>query len=88
MNQVQHYKIEVSILKDVATLTIDTSGVGLHKRGYRMTQGEAPLKETFAAALVKISKWSPNQTVCRFVLWFRNDFTRSSDDWSKYCPRV
>lgn len=55
------YKIEVSILKDIATLTIDTSGAGLHKRGYRTTQGEAPLKETLAAALVKISKWSPNR---------------------------
>ncbi|MDM5333374.1 class I SAM-dependent RNA methyltransferase [Ureibacillus composti] len=55
------YKIEVSILKDVATLTIDTSGAGLHKRGYRQVQGEAPLKETLAAALVKISKWSPSR---------------------------
>ncbi len=55
------FKIEVSILKDLATITIDTSGVGLHKRGYRQSQGEAPLKETLAAALVKISKWSPNR---------------------------
>ncbi|MEG0449032.1 MAG: class I SAM-dependent RNA methyltransferase [Lysinibacillus sp.] len=55
------YKIEVSILKDIATLTIDTSGVGLHKRGYRQSQGEAPLKETLAAALVQISKWNPNR---------------------------
>lgn len=55
------FKIEISILKDEATLTIDTSGVGLHKRGYRTTQGEAPLKETLAAALVKISKWSPSR---------------------------
>ncbi|MFJ5769608.1 class I SAM-dependent RNA methyltransferase [Psychrobacillus sp. NPDC093180] len=55
------YKIEISILKDVATITIDTSGAGLHKRGYRQDQGEAPLKETLAAALVKISKWSPNR---------------------------
>ncbi|MCL1694258.1 MULTISPECIES: class I SAM-dependent RNA methyltransferase [unclassified Lysinibacillus] len=55
------YKIEVSILKDVATLTIDTSGTGLHKRGYRQAQGEAPLKETLAAALVQISKWNPNR---------------------------
>lgn len=55
------YKVEVSILKDVATLTIDTSGAGLHKRGYRLTQGEAPLKETLAAALVKVSKWSPSR---------------------------
>ncbi len=55
------YKIEVSILKDVATLTIDTSGAGLHKRGYRQVQGEAPLKETLAAALVQISRWNPNR---------------------------
>lgn len=55
------YKIEISILKDVATLTIDTSGVGLHKRGYRLSQGEAPLKETLAAALVQVSKWNPNR---------------------------
>lgn len=55
------YKIEISILKDIATITIDTSGAGLHKRGYRQDQGEAPLKETLAAALVKISKWNPNR---------------------------
>ncbi|KOO49018.1 THUMP domain-containing class I SAM-dependent RNA methyltransferase [Viridibacillus arvi] len=55
------FKIEISILKDVATLTIDTSGAGLHKRGYRLDQGEAPLKETLAAALVQISKWNPNR---------------------------
>lgn len=55
------YKLEISILKDVATITIDTSGAGLHKRGYRQDQGEAPLKETLAAALVKISKWSPSR---------------------------
>ena len=51
------YKIEVSILKDVVTLTIDTSGPGLHKRGYREEAGAAPLKETLAAAMVLISRW-------------------------------
>ena len=45
------YKIEVAILKDVVTLTIDTSGVGLHKRGYREQAGLAPLKETLAASI-------------------------------------
>ncbi|PIC81191.1 RNA methyltransferase [Sporosarcina sp. P18a] len=55
------FKLEVSILKDHVTLTIDSSGQGLHKRGYRMAQGDAPLKETMAAALVKLSKWSPNR---------------------------
>ncbi|ARK22928.1 THUMP domain-containing class I SAM-dependent RNA methyltransferase [Sporosarcina ureae] len=55
------FKLEVSILKDTVTLTIDSSGQGLHKRGYRLAQGDAPLKETIAAALVKLSKWSPNR---------------------------
>lgn len=54
------YKAEVSILKDKVTLTLDTSGVGLHKRGYRIDQGEAPLKETMAAALIKLTNWKPS----------------------------
>ena len=55
------YKIEVALLKDVVTLTIDTSGPGLHKRGYREFAGEAPLKETLAAALVYLSRWKPER---------------------------
>ncbi|MFX3622773.1 MAG: class I SAM-dependent RNA methyltransferase [Ectobacillus sp.] len=55
------YRIEVSLLKDIATLTIDTSGVGLHKRGYRVGQGEAPLKETLAAALIMLTNWKPDR---------------------------
>jgi len=55
------YRIEVAILKDIVTLTIDTSGTGLHKRGYRTDQGEAPLKETLAATLVKLTNWSPDR---------------------------
>jgi putative N6-adenine-specific DNA methylase len=54
------YRVEVALLKDVATLTIDTSGAGLHKRGYRIQQNEAPLKETLAAALIKLTNWRPN----------------------------
>lgn len=55
------YRVEVSILKDIVTLTIDTSGVGLHKRGYRTGQGEAPLKETLAATLVLLTNWTPDE---------------------------
>lgn len=55
------FKIEVSLQKDIAFLTIDTSGVGLHKRGYRVDQGEAPLKETLAAALVLLTNWTPDR---------------------------
>ncbi|MCM8711021.1 class I SAM-dependent RNA methyltransferase [Clostridium sp. SYSU_GA19001] len=57
------YKIEVAILKDIVTLTIDTTGPGLHKRGYRELAGAAPLKETLAAALVLISKWDPSRVL-------------------------
>jgi putative N6-adenine-specific DNA methylase len=54
------YKIEVSILKDIVTLTIDTTGPGLHKRGYRELAGIAPLKETLAASLILVSRWNDN----------------------------
>lgn len=55
------HKVEVALLNDIATLTIDTSGVGLHKRGYRVGQGDAPLKETLAAALVMLTNWQPDE---------------------------
>jgi putative N6-adenine-specific DNA methylase len=55
------FTIQISMLKDVATLTIDTSGAGLHKRGYREEAGEAPLKETLAAALVLLSFWDADR---------------------------
>ncbi|HSH03984.1 MAG TPA: class I SAM-dependent RNA methyltransferase [Anaerolineae bacterium] len=51
------FTIQISLLKDIALLTIDTSGSGLHKRGYRAAAGDAPLKETLAAALVQLSFW-------------------------------
>lgn len=55
------YKIEVALLSDIATLTIDTSGAGLHKRGYRKLSAEAPLKETLAAAMISLSRWKPDR---------------------------
>ncbi|MFD2925765.1 THUMP domain-containing class I SAM-dependent RNA methyltransferase [Halobacillus naozhouensis] len=55
------YRVEIAIHKDEALLTLDTSGSGLHKRGYRVGQGEAPLKETLAAALIQITNWHPNE---------------------------
>ncbi len=55
------FKIEVALLKDVVTLTLDTSGNGLHKRGYRKGAGEAPLRETLAAAMVLLSRWKPDR---------------------------
>ena len=49
------YKLDVSLHNDTARLTIDTSGVALNRRGYRTWNGEAPLRETLAAALVMLS---------------------------------
>ncbi|HIU95624.1 MAG TPA: class I SAM-dependent RNA methyltransferase [Candidatus Copromorpha excrementipullorum] len=51
------YTVKATILKDRVTLTIDTSGAGLHKRGYRQADVAAPIKETLAAALVQLSFW-------------------------------
>ncbi|WP_208422749.1 THUMP domain-containing class I SAM-dependent RNA methyltransferase [Latilactobacillus fragifolii] len=51
------YPLEVSILKDVVTISLDTTGPSLFKRGYRLEKGDAPLKENFAAALVLLSRW-------------------------------
>lgn len=51
-------KIEVSLLNDIAEITMDTSGEGLHKRGYREVNYKAPLSETIAASLVKLTFWN------------------------------
>ena len=53
------HQIQFSINKDVVSLLIDTSGVGLHKRGYRLEANDAPIKETLAAALCDISRLKP-----------------------------
>ncbi|QAY66435.1 THUMP domain-containing class I SAM-dependent RNA methyltransferase [Paenibacillus protaetiae] len=55
------FVIEVWLLNDVAMITLDTTGAGLHKRGYRQQITEAPIKETMAAALLDISRWRPDR---------------------------
>ncbi|MBQ7793138.1 MAG: class I SAM-dependent RNA methyltransferase [Clostridia bacterium] len=51
------YQIRFSLLKDRVTVSIDTSGESLHKRGYRQLSNAAPLRETLAAAMVYLSRW-------------------------------
>lgn len=51
--------IKFAFLDDVCSFRLDTSGEGLHKRGYRLQAGEAPLSETLAAALLRICRWQP-----------------------------
>lgn len=55
------YPIEVAILKDQVSITVDTSGSSLFKRGYRTEKGGAPMKENMAASLVKLTNWTPDK---------------------------
>lgn len=55
------YAVDVSIHSDVVTICLDSSGAALNKRGYRTWNGEAPLRETMAAALALASPWRPSQ---------------------------
>ena len=57
------FTVLISMLKDVATLTIDTSGTPLHKRGYRIESVIAPIKETLAATMVMLSYWSKDRVL-------------------------
>ncbi|MEK6796458.1 MAG: class I SAM-dependent RNA methyltransferase [Spirochaetota bacterium] len=53
------YRVEIAIRNDIASLTLDTTGDGLHARGYRAEALEAPIKETLASALILLSNWRP-----------------------------
>ena len=58
------YQVQFSIMKDRVSLCIDTSGDGLHKRGYRPAHNAAPLKETMAAAMVSLSRYRGRDDFC------------------------
>lgn len=51
------YPVRVFLMKDIVTVGIDTSGVSLHKRGYRQMTAKAPISETLAAALILLTPW-------------------------------
>lgn len=55
------YTIQVGILKDAVTLAIDSSGSGLHMRGYRANAMDAPLKESLASAMIQLSFWNKDR---------------------------
>lgn len=57
------YIIKVSMVNDIATITLDTSGVALHKRGYRQNAVTAPLKETLAASMIMLSYWNKERVL-------------------------
>lgn len=55
------YPVRIFLLKDEVTVTLDTSGDSLHKRGYRTMTSKAPLTETLAAALLLLTPWKPDR---------------------------
>lgn len=55
------YQVDVALVRDQVTLTINTTGDALNKRGYRKLTAKAPLRETLAAALVQLSVWHPDR---------------------------
>lgn len=59
----EKYPIHVFIHKDKVTLTIDTTGVALHKRGYREKTNKAPIRETLAAGIMYLTPWKPGRTL-------------------------
>ena len=58
------YQVQFSIMKDNVSVCLDTSGEGLHKRGYRPAHNAAPLKETMAAAMVRLSRYRGRDDFC------------------------
>ena len=55
------YPVRVFLMKDEVSIGIDTSGVSLHKRGYRLMTAKAPITETLAAALIMLTPWNKNR---------------------------
>ena len=55
------YPVRVFLMKDIVTIGIDTSGVSLHKRGYRQLSSKAPITETLAAALIMLTPWKKDR---------------------------
>lgn len=58
----EKYPIQVFIHKDIVTIALDTSGMALHKRGYREVSTKAPIRETMASAMVQLTPWQPGRT--------------------------
>lgn len=79
------FPIRVAFMKDVATIGIDTSGISLHKRGYRKMTVKAPITETLASALIMLTPWNKRQNSGRSFLWKRYFSNRGCNDRCRYC---
>ncbi len=79
------FPIRVAFMKDVATIGIDTSGVSLHKRGYRQMTVKAPITETLASALIMLTPWNKGQKSGGSLLRKRYFSNRGCYDGCRYC---
>ena len=57
----EDYPVRIFIKKDIVTVGLDTTGISLHKRGYRTLVGKAPISETLAAALIMLTPWKADR---------------------------
>ncbi len=60
----EKYQLQFSIMRNTAEIFLDSTGSGLHKRGYRANSNTAPLRETLAAAIIKLSRWKGREAFC------------------------
>mgnify|MGYP000382238793 FL=1 len=79
------YPVRVFLMKDTVTVGLDTTGVSLHKRGYRPVAGKAPIAENLAAALIMLTPWEKRPDSRRSVLRKRYVSDRGGDDRSQHC---
>jgi putative N6-adenine-specific DNA methylase len=80
--------IELLLKKNRLSILLDITWEALHKRGYRKESGEAPLKETLAAALVTLSGYRGNTSFYGLFCWIGDDRYWGSYDCSSYCSRT
>lgn len=81
------YPVRVFILKDQVTISLDTTGIPLHKRGYRKLVSEAPIRETLAAALLMLTPWHKDRILVDPFCRKWNIFDRSGNDGDEYGTR-
>ena len=97
------YPVRVFLMKDIVTVCLDTTGISLHKRGYREVAGIAPITETLAAALIMLTPWRPDRILvdpfcgsgtfpieaAMMAAHIAPGMNRSfiSEDWSNFIPK-
>lgn len=79
------YPVRVFLMKDTVTVGLDTTGVSLHKRGYRPVAGKAPIAENLAAALIMLTPWKKDRILVDPFCGSGTFPIRGGDDRSQHC---